>query len=252
MTWLSPWTYLVLFAIVLVLGMLEFFQLQSTQGIKPEKYSSLLAALTIYLLSALYAMGILPATSLSVATLPVAGIFLLELYRKQDQPFTNIALSLTALVYIALPLSLMHFFLFSTDEEIAFEPGKLTGLLILIWVYDSFAYLTGISIGKHRLFERISPKKSWEGAIGGSIACFAAAWLLSNKLEWINPEAWFWTALIIIVFGTYGDLIESLMKRSLNVKDSGKLLPGHGGILDRFDALLFAIPALWMLEQLLP
>lgn len=242
---------MILFAFVLVLGMMEFFQLQTSQGIKPEKISSLTAALAIYLLSALYAMGILPATSLSVATLPVAGIFLVELYRKHEQPFVNIAMSLMGIIYIALPLSLMHFFLFSEDNGFAFEPGKLTGLLVLIWVYDSFAYLTGISIGKHRLFERISPKKSWEGAIGGSIACLTAAWFLAEKIGWINPDAWIWTAIIMIIFGTYGDLVESLMKRSLNVKDSGSLLPGHGGILDRFDALLFAIPAVWMLEMLL-
>jgi len=118
-------------------------------------------------------------------------------------------------------------------------------VLFLIWANDTGAYLFGITMGKHRLFERISPKKSWEGFAGGVIVSLTFAYLMSNLFDQISVEHWLVVALLVVVFGTFGDLVESMLKRSKGVKDSGTILPGHGGVLDRFDALFLAIPMIY-------
>lgn len=133
----------------------------------------------------------------------------------------------------------------------AYNPGILLGYFVLIWTSDTFAYLIGRKIGKNRLFERISPKKSWEGSAGGAVAAIAMAMLLSRIYP--DIEVWIWMVMssIIVITGTLGDLTESLLKRSLNVKDSGNILPGHGGLLDRFDAILLSAPFVWAFLSLL-
>jgi phosphatidate cytidylyltransferase len=128
-----------------------------------------------------------------------------------------------------------------------YSPVVPVTLFIFLWCNDVGAYCTGCTIGKHKLFERISPKKTWEGSIGGAVLTMIAAFLLHGFLpDWYSfmpVWAWIGMALVVVVFGTWGDLIESLMKREMGIKDSGKILPGHGGMLDRFDSALLAIPA---------
>lgn len=248
---MGPYTYLILFLLIALLGLHEFYRLHQLETLSPSTISGWIAGLMIFILPALHAMGFIPATSLSFMALPVAGIFLIELYRNKPQAFQNIAITLLGIIYVVVPLALMHTLLFPEQTLESYNPWRLISVLMLIWVYDSFAYLSGVSFGKHRLFERISPKKSWEGAVGGAMFTFLAAWLMNQYTQWMIHPQWHWIALVIIVFGTYGDLIESMMKRSLAVKDSGSLLPGHGGILDRFDALFFTIPILWMIIQIL-
>ena len=154
-------------------------------------------------------------------------------------------------IYVALPFAMVNMIAFFRGQ---FTPVLVLSLFVFIWVNDSFAYLTGSFFGRHRLFERVSPKKSWEGFIGGNRFALAAAYLmsvldqpLSNLLvgnDGSSLELWQWFvfAQIVVVFGTFGDLVESLLKRTLGVKDSGTAIPGHGGWLDRFDSLIFAIP----------
>lgn len=154
-------------------------------------------------------------------------------------------------IYVALPFALVNMIAFFRGQ---FTPVLVLSLFVFIWVNDSFAYLTGSLFGRHRLFERVSPKKSWEGFIGGNLFALAAAYLmsvldqpLSNLLvgnDGSSLELWQWLlfAQIVVVFGTFGDLVESLLKRTLGVKDSGAAIPGHGGWLDRFDSLMFAAP----------
>jgi len=120
------------------------------------------------------------------------------------------------------------------------------GYFILIWVFDTASYVFGISLGKRPLFERISPKKTIGGFVGGSACCLGFAFLLSFLYTNILLSDWMITALIIVIIGTYSDLAESFLKRSLNFKDSGKLLPGHGGILDRFDTVLLTAPLVFV------
>lgn len=146
------------------------------------------------------------------------------------------------LFYISLPSAGMLFFF---SKEIAGEmagPMLLLTVIFFVWINDTFAYLVGMAIGKHRLFPRISPKKSWEGSIGGLISTLLASYLFSLTFDWLEAKDSFWIALIVVISGSLGDLIESMLKRDANVKDSGKIMPGHGGVLDRFDATFFAIP----------
>ena len=121
--------------------------------------------------------------------------------------------------------------------EIIFFP------FLLVWVNDTFAYLSGSLFGKHKLFPRISPKKSWEGSIGGGVFSIASSFVFAHYFSFLSVWEWAGLALVVVIFGTWGDLTESLMKRQLGIKDSGHILPGHGGMLDRFDSALLAIPA---------
>ena len=174
-----------------------------------------------------------------------------QLWNKKSNPveaWMHIAYSQ---IYVALPFALVNMIAFFRGQ---FTPVLVLSMLVFIWVNDSFAYLTGSLFGRHRMFERVSPKKSWEGFIGGNLFALGAAYLmsvldqpLSNLLvgnDGSSLELWQWLlfAQIVVVFGTFGDLVESLLKRTLGVKDSGAAIPGHGGWLDRFDSLMFAAP----------
>lgn len=162
-----------------------------------------------------------------------------ELYRKKQAPFTNIALTLVAVLYIAAPFSLLILMGFLHG---AYSWHIILGTVFLIWTSDSGAYFSGKTFGKTKLFERISPGKTWEGWLGGTLLSLGVAYVLSLYLHDLDLPHWLGVAAIVSVFGVLGDLVESMLKRSLQVKDSGSLLPGHGGILDRFDSLLMVVP----------
>lgn len=167
---------------------------------------------------------------------------ILELYTKSERPIRCLAISLMSQIYLGLPLAAMTFL------------GKYIGLhfilaiFLMIWINDTGAFIVGSLIGKNRLFERISPKKSWEGFFGGLAFNLLAGWLFAIGGGWFwdvkwNVITWLIFGAIVTIFSTWGDLVESLMKRSLNIKDSGNIIPGHGGILDRIDSLLLVMPA---------
>jgi phosphatidate cytidylyltransferase len=169
-------------------------------------------------------------------------LFFSELYLKKATPFRDIAYTVIGLIYVALPFSLLNYMVHQNMYVTSYEPTVLLGMIFMIWANDTGAYLTGKLFGKRKLFERISPKKTWEGAFGGGLLALLTAYLVSLYYKNLAPEHWYAIAAIVVVAGNYGDLIESLYKRSKNIKDSGTLLPGHGGILDRFDSLLYSIP----------
>jgi phosphatidate cytidylyltransferase len=181
-----------------------------------------------------------------------------ELYRRQDKPFDSLAHTFFSVLYIAVPLSMFPFAAFSrtglnsllTHENIIFSPGIIIGFFILIWANDTGAYLTGMAFGQHKLLERISPKKTWEGFIGGIIIASLVAWFLSDWLGVVDKIHWVLVSLIISAAGTYGDLVESMLKRSIGVKDSGSIMPGHGGFLDRFDSAIFSFPLVYLFISL--
>jgi phosphatidate cytidylyltransferase len=156
------------------------------------------------------------------------------------------AFTLLGIIYIALPLSLLNCFF--SPWAIPHKPdfAFLLGYFVLLWLNDTGAYLMGKATGKHLLFQRISPKKTWEGIAGGFIAGLLAAWGLSRFFTQLSPVHWLIMAVLIILFGTFGDLVESMLKRSMQVKDSGNLLPGHGGVLDRFDGVLLSAPVVYI------
>ena len=182
----------------------------------------------------------------------IVALLIAELYRKKEQPIHNLAFSMLGQVVVALPCSLIN--LIAVPDQIHW----VFALFILIWLSDTGAYLVGCTLGKHKLFERISPKKSWEGFFGGCAFTIGGSMLLWHLFTTVwpigaNTTWWQWLifAIIIIIFGTYGDLSESLLKRAANIKDSGNILPGHGGILDRFDSLLLCIPVVYIYLEIL-
>lgn len=175
--------------------------------------------------------------------------FLLELFLNPERPFDNVGRFLLGIFYISIPFCLLVQLSLPMEEglgDAGYSPWRVMGLLLLVWSNDSFAYILGSQLGKRKLFERVSPKKTWEGFIGGGICALLVAWGLSYGLDVFSLPQWLALAVVAVVFGTLGDLVESMLKRSLGIKDSGNLLPGHGGLLDRFDAFIFAIPFYWL------
>lgn len=194
-----------------------------------------------------YALGILCFTMAEGSTmiLPVAAFGILamvQLFRQEEHPFETIGYTMLPILWVVLPLSLI-------PHLVAMKgPDYPMLIFILIWINDTFAYLCGITFGKHKMSPRHSPNKTWEGTLGGALFCIAAAVLLGNLINFsdvsIRWESFIWLPLGVIValFGTMGDLVESMFKRYVGVKDSGKLMPGHGGLLDRFDSLIMVLP----------
>lgn len=163
-----------------------------------------------------------------------------ELFYKNTNPLHSWSLFILGQAYIVVPFTLLN------ALRVWFDPYILLAFFVLIWSYDSGAYIVGITLGKHRLLERVSPKKSWEGAIGGWLIACGIALIFNHFVPALSISEWLGYASIVAVVGTIGDLVESLMKRTLQIKDSGKILPGHGGMLDRFDSLLLATPVIFI------
>ena len=247
----NAYSFIFLFLIITVLSVWEFYSLAEKAGAAPQKYLGLLLATGLFL-SIVFFMntiggcfaGEIPNNVISISLVSIFLIFPIELYRKRTNPFANIAWTLLGIIYGALPYSLFVFIGFKTSNPDIhqYHAYIILGYLFILWSSDVGAYLIGSRFGKHRLFERISPKKSWEGSIGGGIIAIGVALLISFYFKELSMINWLVMAFIIVVAGTYGDLVESLFKRSIGVKDSGTLLPGHGGILDRFDGLILSAP----------
>ena len=168
-----------------------------------------------------------------------------ELYYKAPNPINNWAFTLFAQIYCAGSFSMLNFIGAEpgTPGVMSYTPLFIMAIFIFVWLDDTGAYLVGSLIGKHKLFERISPKKSWEGSIGGAFFSIASSFVFAHFFPFMSTWQWAGLAVTVVIFGTWGDLTESLMKRQLGIKDSGNILPGHGGMLDRFDSALMAIPA---------
>ena len=242
-----PLSFGVLFTLISALCIHEFAQL-----INRSEIASINPTVTAlggaYLFLAM--MGYCTAVSDARIFLPylllLLYLMITELYLKKSNPLGNWAFSMLSQLYIALPFALLNVLAFHNDaavSSVAYNPILPLSVFVFIWLSDTGAYCVGSLIGKHRLFERISPKKSWEGSIGGGIFSIASSLVFAHFFPFLSVAAWMGLALTVVVFGTWGDLTESLMKRQLGIKDSGNILPGHGGMLDRFDSALMAIPA---------
>jgi phosphatidate cytidylyltransferase len=167
----------------------------------------------------------------------VALIGLYEFYKLKLKIKFN---TLLGLIYVLVPCAFLIIMVF--DEQKNFHPEKVLGMIFFIWINDTGAYLVGSFIGKHKLYERISPNKTWEGTLGGIALCIALSFVMVHIFPQLALKHWVVISVIVAVFGTLGDLVESMLKRMAGIKDSGKLMPGHGGVLDRFDSLFFATP----------
>lgn len=242
-------TFAGIFGIITALATNEFCQIV-TAGKKGSirLQPGILVASSLYLFCAffLYCTGKGGVEFFIPYFILLLGILIRELYLKQPDPLGNWAYSTLSQVYIALPFALLNTFAVGMNPatgEIVYHYLLPLALFIFLWMNDTGAYCFGVLFGKHRLFERISPKKSWEGFFGGLVVAVASGISISFASPVLTMWQWAGFALVVAVFGTWGDLVESLLKRTLGIKDSGKILPGHGGILDRFDSALLAIPA---------
>jgi phosphatidate cytidylyltransferase len=242
MIW-HPIAFGILFFFVMLLGLDELFRMAGNDAISVQKTLVFIIASIIYGILLFIANQMLPLHWLVIIPVLFMSFFIYELFRQKSHPVRNTSFSILSIVYITIPFASLNFF-FNRDLQ-GSETGYylLIGYFFLVWAHDIFAYLTGLAIGRNKLFERISPKKTWEGSIGGVIFSLLMAWGLSVFIHDLNLFEWMGMALIIAVLGTLGDLSESMLKRKYHVKDSGTILPGHGGILDRFDAMMFSAPA---------
>lgn len=236
----SEWTYFAVFFLICFLTLREFYALAGLDGMVVQKTFGTICGLAIYSLTFLIEYEHISYRYYFLIFPLISCVYMIKLYKKfERKPFTNIAYTLLGVFYVAVPYALLHIAVFENgyyNFEIIF------GCLFILWASDTGAFIAGTLFGKRKLFERISPKKTWEGAVGGAILAFAFGFAMSYFFHSLEPWKWMTVTAIIIVGGTYGDLIESLLKRSIEIKDSGTSLPGHGGFLDRFDGLLISVP----------
>jgi len=252
--WLHPVSFFLTGLVILTGAMYEYNLMIRNTGVKTQMFPGIITAITAYVLSTLIASGVLSVKLFFILIPMMILIMVIELYRKQEKPFDSLAHTFFSVIYIALPFSMFPFAAYShtglnsliPHESILFSPGIIIGFFLLIWANDTGAYLTGMTFGRHKLFERISPKKTWEGFIGGFITAIIVAWLLSDWFGVADKIQWVVISIIISISGTYGDLIESMLKRSTGVKDSGNIMPGHGGFLDRFDSAIISFPLVYL------
>jgi phosphatidate cytidylyltransferase len=252
----SGWVFASIFLVIAILGLWEFYGLIASDSCHPQKFYGTISGAILYMVFTyflstgnVYEEKYWSPLFLTPFLLIIPFIvlsFIFEIYRKRPNPLINISTTILGVLYIALPLALLNAFSGNENPKFYGLPEVLVGYFILTWFYDTAAYLYGKQFGKHKFFERISPKKSWEGTIAGGVITIITAFGLSLLFVDFPPVDWIVLALIVLVFGTHGDLAESLIKRSLNVKDSGSILPGHGGILDRFDTILISAPFVFL------
>jgi len=242
------WGYSLLFTAVTSLSLWEFLYLvldRKSRRDRIRKALGLLLGIVPFAHSLVLQLDIINdpidfviITSILYSPL-VFGAFVYELFMASEKPFVNLAFLMLGVFYIGIPFGLLNFV---AIHQGMYLPNIVMGLLLLIWANDSGAYIVGSRLGRHLLLPRISPKKTWEGTLGGLLFTLSTAFLLHLFFLELRLIDWLVLAGIIAVFGSIGDLVESMLKRSLSVKDSGKILPGHGGMLDRFDGLIFSLP----------
>ncbi|MEM7109114.1 MAG: phosphatidate cytidylyltransferase [Bacteroidota bacterium] len=236
----SQWSYFIIFVLISIITQLEFYKNVGLDGMIPLKTFGTFCGSLIFVLSFFVEGGFIESMYY-YAVFPVAAcVYMIYLYRKRAvKPFRGIAFTFLGIIYVAIPFALINI--------IAFHPGQYSGDLIIgsmliLWASDTGAYFAGVRFGKRKLFKRVSPKKSWEGSLGGLVLAMAMTFGVAHYSRALPLQNWLVIGLIIVIMGTYGDLVESLFKRSIEIKDSGSLIPGHGGFMDRFDGLLLAAP----------
>lgn len=248
-SFLNPRAMVLLFAIVTGMTVWEFCGLVNEhKNVQVNRFISTVAAVYLFLAMAGFNSGLTPSTVFIPYLITIIYLLVAELYLKAEDPISNWAYTMLSQLYIALPFSMLNVLAFPADGQYSFVLPL--SVFVFLWMNDTGAYCVGSLIGRNKLFPRISPGKSWEGSIGGGVLVVAIAVLIWYLLKAHAPDQadlsmlqWAGLGLTVVVFGTWGDLVESLFKRTLGIKDSGNILPGHGGMLDRFDSSLLAIPA---------
>ena len=248
----GPISFTLLFALITALTIHEFGVIISKQpDVEINKPICMLAG--VFLFFGFAYLGVMPGQTEILIPYLFLIIYLLvsELYLKKKNPLNNWAYAMMSQIYIALSLAMLNVLAYHSignegelsNYQVQYNPILPLSIFIFTWINDTGAYCTGMLFGKHRLFERISPKKSWEGSIGGGVFSIIAAIVMAHYFPFMPISIWIGLALTVVIFGTLGDLTESLLKRTIGIKDSGNILPGHGGMLDRFDSTMMAVPA---------
>lgn len=248
----GPISFTLLFALITALTIHEFGVIISKQpDVEINKPICMLAG--VFLFFGFAYLGVMPGQTEILIPYLFLIIYLLvsELYLKKKNPLNNWAYAMMSQIYIALSFAMLNVLAYHSignegelsNYQVQYNPILPLSIFIFTWINDTGAYCTGMLFGKHRLFERISPKKSWEGSIGGGVFSIIAAIVMAHYFPFMPISIWIGLALTVVIFGTLGDLTESLLKRTIGIKDTGNILPGHGGMLDRFDSTLMAVPA---------
>ena len=247
---LNPIAMVVLFALVTGLTVWEFTGIvnEHVAATTLNRIICTVAGVWFFLAMFGFCWGIVNSAVFLVYLFTIMYLVISELYLKHENPINNWAYTMLSQMYIAMPLSLINVLAFmgSADGEVHYNYVLPLSVFVFLWVNDSGAYCCGALLGRHKLFPRVSPGKSWEGSIGGAVLVVVVAYVISQLLGTSSPLTaleWMGLGLVVVIFGTWGDLVESLFKRTLGIKDSGNILPGHGGMLDRFDSSLMAFPA---------
>lgn len=250
-SFLNPRAMVLLFSIVTGLTVWEFCGLvNEREGVRVNRFISTAAAVYLFYAMAGFNSNLAPSAVFIPYLVSIVYLLVVELYLKEKDPINNWAYAMLSQLYIALPFSLLNVLAFRFNNQgVHYDYLLPLSVFVFLWLNDSGAYCFGSMLGRHKLFPRVSPGKSWEGSIGGGLLVVVVAVVFALVSEQRHFEtgftAWQWAGLglTVVVFGTWGDLVESLFKRTLGIKDSGNILPGHGGMLDRFDSSLLAIPA---------
>lgn len=247
---LEAYTFSAFYLLLSLVALLEFYKMVKIGGIRPHRNIGIAVAALIFLTTAAYHFFQFELKYLLLIIPLVFAIFIAELYKKNKIPFANISYTFVGFIYVTVPFCFFYSLGFIVDFD-SYSFHFPLAFLLMLWANDTGAYLFGMKLGKRKLFERHSPKKSWEGFFGGVFTSLVVSIIISFQFTEVEPVVWAGMAAIISSFGTLGDLVESMLKRSLEVKDSGSFLPGHGGFLDRFDGLLIAAPIVYVYLYLL-
>ena len=242
--------YLALLLLITIGGVWEFYSLSKAKGYEPQRGLGIFLSLLIYLTGLTLGLEVVldegslfvaSLLSLCFAVLFVGVVFFAEVFRNRTTPIANVATTLTGAFYVALPMALMAIMPLLLTDFSGWKALYFLFYLFLVWGNDVFAYLAGVTMGRHKMCERLSPKKSWEGFVGGVAGSLAVGALAAYCLD-ESYAMWMGLAIVVSLSSVVGDLVESMFKRDAGVKDSGNLIPGHGGILDRFDAFILSAP----------
>lgn len=241
-SWLSIYSFFGVFLLIVVFGVWELYTLSEKHlNVKTSYTWGIIMAATLFCASFIFELTDSPILYILVQIQAII-YFIRELYRNNKKAMNNLAHTFFALIYFALPLSFLNLMLADNGN---FNTNIILVILVLVWIFDIFSYIIGSLIGKHKLFERISPNKSWEGVVGSGILTLVSAFYISIYFPILNTLNTIVIGIIIVILGTFGDLTASLIKRSAKVKDSGSILPGHGGIIDRFDTMVLSVPGIF-------
>jgi len=239
---LGPYSFAALLLLINLLSLDEFYRLVEKTGPPPSRVVGAFVSTTM-IFSVMATLTNLVSWKCLLLNIPVVFCtFIDALYRPVYEPFQRLAITFLGVGIISLPICCFAALSFQAPFSPNYQFEIPLGVFLLLWMNDSSAYVTGRCFGTHPLFQRISPGKTWEGSVGGAVAALVTGYLLSRYFTFLSLIEWECLSMIIVVTGTYGDLIKSLLKRNLGVKDSGNILPGHGGMLDRFDSLLGSAP----------